>query len=239
MNDQSKNPLNGEQQRIVDHIQGPILVVAPVGTGKTRVLAERVVNAVQHGIPAEKVLCLTFTNRAAQEMRDRLSKYSYEAARQATIKTFHALCTHMLQVEARHIGLPTDFVIYDDVDSLELVKDIFKIQKETDAKDMVWRISECKVCAPKHQLSISGPSEIIFQSLGGNLALRAAQYQAILRQRHALDFSDLIYFTRAMLFERPDIQDRWGKRYNFIQVDEVQDTCTRSSPPQSQPGYDW
>jgi DNA helicase-2/ATP-dependent DNA helicase PcrA len=224
MNDQSENPLNSEQQRIVDHLYGSILVVAPVGTGKTRVLAERVVNAVQHGVPADRVLCLTFTNRAAQEMCDRLAKYSYDAARQATIKTFHALCTHMLRIEAREIGLPADFVIYDDVDSLELVKEVFDIQKDKDAKDLLWRISDCKISAHDQQLSLSCPTDHIYRSLGSRLASLAGQYQDILRQRHALDFSDLIYFTRAMLVERPDIRARWEQRYDFIQVDEVQDT---------------
>ena len=224
MNNYIEDQLNDEQQRIVDHLEGSILVVAPVGTGKTRVLAERVVNAVQHSVPADKVLCLTFTNRAAQEMRDRLAKYSYEAARQATIKTFHALCTYILRVEAREIGLPADFVIYDEVDSLELIQEIFDFQKDKDAKDLFWRISNCKVCAQGQQLSLSCPTHLIYQSLGSKWAALAGQYQEILRQRHALDFSDLIYFTRAMLFERPDIRERWEKRYIFIQVDEVQDT---------------
>jgi len=216
--------LNEEQQLIVKHLEGPILVVAPVGTGKTRVLAERVVNAVHHGLPAEKILCLTFTNRAAQEMRDRLANYSYDAARRATIKTFHALCTFMLQVEAREVGLPADFVIYDDVDSLELVKEIFVIKKDKDAKDILWKISDCKINARGKELSLNCPADYIYRSFGSKSAALAGRYQEILRQRHALDFSDLIYFTRAMLVERPDILARWEQRYDFIQVDEVQDT---------------
>lgn len=224
MNDQYENKLNNEQQCIVDHLYGSILVVAPVGTGKTRVLAERVVNAVQHGIPADRVLCLTFTNRAAQEMRDRLAKYSYDAAHQATIKTFHALCMHMLRIEAREIGLPADFVIYDEVDSLELIKEVFEIQKDKDGKDLLWQISDCKISAHDKQLSLNCPTEQIYRSLGNRFASLACQYQEILRQRHALDFSDLIYFTRAMLVERSDIREKWAQRYNFIQVDEVQDT---------------
>ena len=220
----NEKPLNREQQNIVDHLTGPIEVIAPVGTGKTRVLAERVVNAVQHGIPAEKILCMTFTNRAAQEMRERLSIYSYEAAKQATIKTFHALCTHMLRAEAREIGLPPDFIIYDDVDSQELVKEIFCIHEIRDIQKKIGEIANCKENAQGQQLSSTCLANILFTSMGTSQATLAGKYQTMLSQRHALDFSDLIYFTRAMLAERADIRERWEQRFDFVQVDEVQDT---------------
>jgi DNA helicase II / ATP-dependent DNA helicase PcrA len=223
--DGNMTQLNTEQERIVSHLRGPLLVIAPVGTGKTRVLAERVVKAVQNGILAKRVLCLTFTNRAAQEMRARLEQYSFDAARQATVKTFHALCAHLLHLEARQIGLPADFVIYDDMDCQELVKDIFQIPNERDVKDMMWQLENCKVGAAQDQLFLNGPKKQLFMPLGyAHLAELAMKYQEALHQRHALDFADLIYMTRAMMAERLDIRNRWEERFDFVQVDEVQDT---------------
>jgi len=218
-----ENPLNPHQQSIVDHLHGAILVLAPVGTGKTRVLAKRVVHAVEMGIPARQILCLTFTNRAAVEMRERLFQHSPEAAREATIKTFHALCAHMLRVEARRIGIPADFVIYDDQDSLELIKTVFSVQKDQDARRIDGAIARCKVDT-RQPPSLSCPVERLFASLGTQMAARAGEYQAVLRQRHALDFADLVYYARAMLRERDDIRQRWEDRFDFIQVDEAQDT---------------
>lgn len=216
--------LNEQQVQIVKCIEGPILVVAPVGTGKTRVLAERVVNAVEHGTLAEKVLCLTFTNRAAQEMHGRLKKYSADSARQATIKTYHALCAMMLKRDARDIGLPADFTIYDEVDSLEIVKDAAHSQDDKSAKRLLISIVDCKVNASPQALNLSGPADLFSRNLDRATAEVARRYQTILLHRHALDFSDLIYFTRAMLKERADIRERWEQRFSFIQVDEVQDT---------------
>ena len=216
--------LNEQQVNIVKSIHGPILVVAPVGTGKTRVLAERVVNAVEHGTPADNVLCLTFTNRAAQEMRSRLKGYSADSARQATIKTFHALCALMLKREARDIGLAADFIIYDEMDALEIVKDAGNIPEDKIAKRILTAILDCKVNASKKGLSLSGPWDVFSGGLESREAEIARRYQKILQHRHGLDFADLIYFTRAMLQERKDIRERWEQRFSFIQVDEVQDT---------------
>lgn len=216
--------LNRQQQAIVSQVFGSVLVLAPVGTGKTRVLAERAINAVAHDIPPEKILCLTFTNRAAQEMRDRLTAYSYEASRKATVKTFHALCAYMLRVEARRIGLPSDFVIYDEQDSLELIKEIFFTRDEKEAKDIQAKVSDCKIKAEPDCLSLACPPQLLFARLGTYRSERATAYQHTLQQRHALDFSDLIYYVRCMLSDDETIHRRWAERYDFVQVDEVQDT---------------
>jgi superfamily I DNA/RNA helicase len=119
--------LNDQQRTIINHLTGALLVLAPVGTGKTRVLDERVIAAVNGGFQADRILCLTFTNRAAQEMRNRLTAYNADVARAATLKTFHALCAQLLHSEADIVGLPADFVIYDDHDCQELITDVFDI----------------------------------------------------------------------------------------------------------------
>ncbi|MHC5824733.1 MAG: UvrD-helicase domain-containing protein [Nostoc sp.] len=99
------NELNSQQNAIATHTEGSILVLAPVGTGKTRVLAERVLCAINRGISPQRILCLTFTNRAAKEMSERLSQYCPNQLHDLTIKTFHGLCTSILRIEARQLGL--------------------------------------------------------------------------------------------------------------------------------------
>lgn len=218
-----REQLNQEQKRIVERIQGALLVLAPVGTGKTRVLAERVVHAVREGIPARNVLCLTFTNRAAGEMRQRLAQYSPEAARQATIKTFHALCAHILHLHADEAGLPADFVIYDEQDSLGLIKQLFRLSRDRDAQDIFGKINDCKTDY-RVPASLGGTWERIFGQLGPERCSYACVYQAVLMQRHALDFGDLIYYVRTLLRENSDVTGYWEHRFQFVQVDEAQDT---------------
>ena len=220
---QSFNP---EQQEIVDHIQGALLVLAPAGTGKTRVLTERVANAISQGIPAEKILCVTFTNRAAKEMQERLQQTYPDNYRKLTIKTFHGLCTQILRLEGKTIGLPSDFTIYDEVDCWELIKvvsglnDQDKEQKKR-LNDLNQAIQNAKSETCKVDLSLSFPAKLGLKSWKGSIAL---DYQSSLQEQHALDFSDLVYYTRSMLHCHPEIGERWSNRYELIQVDEVQDT---------------
>ncbi|MEH2319277.1 3'-5' exonuclease [Nostoc sp.] len=220
----SQNQPNPEQLKIINHINGAILVLAPVGTGKTSVLSARVVEAINSGIPAQKILCLTFTNRAAKEMSERLAEICPKEFRYITIKTFHSLCTSMLRVEARKIGLPADFLVYDDADCLGLIKDIFRLTKDKEAQDKFSQIADCKVKASQLQLSPNYPLEKLFAPLGIGDAKLASQYQSILQERHGLDFSDLIFYVRSILYSYPEIRQRWEERFDFIQVDEVQDT---------------
>lgn len=209
--------LNAEQQKIINHINGAILVLAPVGTGKTHVLSERVVQAIKKGIPADKILCLTFTNRAAAEMNERLAQTCPDEFRYITIKTFHSLCTLMLRSEARQIGLPADFLVYDDADCKALIKDIFKLSEDKQAQEILAKLTDCKIKPQKSNLNL-------FESLGNTQNQLANQYQAILQERHALDFADLIFYVRFMFREYPEIRQRWENSFHFIQVDEVQDT---------------
>jgi len=214
----SQYPPNFEQKKIINHIEGSILVLAPVGTGKTRVLSDRVVKAIQSGIPAEKILCLTFTNRAAKEMKERLAQNCPDEVREITIKTFHGLCASMIRIEASKMGLPADFVVYDDADCIGLIKEIFNVSKEKDAQDIFFNLAECKSKTNQFDLQQR------FISLGEKKAELASQYQMILQERHSLDFADLIFNVRLILNLYPDIREKWEQRFDFIQVDEVQDT---------------
>ena len=118
--------LDAAQRRIAECVHGSLLVIAPVGTGKTLVLAERIANAIASGIPPDRILGLTFTNRACNEMRERVRSRHPEFAESVRIQTFHGLCATMLRTEARYIGLPCDFVIYDDSDCIEVMKELDK-----------------------------------------------------------------------------------------------------------------
>jgi DNA helicase-2/ATP-dependent DNA helicase PcrA len=220
----SQTPPNPEQRKIINHIKGALLILAPVGTGKTRVLSARVVQAIKQGIPPEKILCLTFTNRAAKEMQERLAQMCPQQFRYITIKTFHSLCTSILRIEARNIGLPVDFVVYDDTDCLGLIKEIFEFSKDKDIQEKFSQICDCKTKASHLQLSSHYPLEKLFAPLGMRDARLASKYQTILQERHGLDFADLIFYVRSLFYSYPEINQRWENRFDFIQVDEVQDT---------------
>jgi DNA helicase-2/ATP-dependent DNA helicase PcrA len=214
-----------EQCQIINHIQGSLLVLAPVGTGKTSVLAARVARAIDAGIDPARILCLTFTNRAAQQMRDRVAQSQpHEIVRQLTIKTFHGLCAWMLRLEAQAIGIPADFVIYDDQDSFELLKVLARIDNDQEVKQLLNAIADCKSKATPRQLTMNFPLDSGFESLESVYQNIACRYQNILSDRHVLDFADLVFYTRSMLHQLPDIAQRWRERFDFIQVDEVQDT---------------
>jgi DNA helicase II / ATP-dependent DNA helicase PcrA len=217
----SNYTLNPEQLNIINHINGAILVLAPVGTGKTQVLSERVIKAINNGIDAKKILCLTFTNRAAKEMSHRLAQTCPNEYRYITIKTFHALCTSILRSEARYIGLPVDFTVYDDEDCISLIKDNLAFINKKDAQSIYFKISDCK--SKSNRLNL-GNLEPNFSSLNGYQNQLALKYQKILQERHGLDFADLIFYVRAMFYSHPEIKQKWEHKFNFIQVDEVQDT---------------
>jgi DNA helicase-2/ATP-dependent DNA helicase PcrA len=220
----SQNQPNPEQLKIINYIKGALLILAPVGTGKTRVLSSRVVNAIKQGIPPEKILCLTFTNRAAKEMKERLAQMCRQQFRYITVKTFHSLCTSILKIEAKNIGLPADFVVYDDTDCLGLIKEIFGLSKDKDIQQKFSQICDCKTKASYLQLSPNYPLEQLFLPLEMRDARLASKYQTILQERHGLDFADLIFYVRCLFYSYPEIRQRWKNRFDFIQVDEVQDT---------------
>ena len=158
--------------------------------------------------------------------RERLQQTCPDDYRKLTIKTFHGLCTQILRFEGKTIGLPSDFTIYDEVDCWELLKvvsglnDQDKEQKKR-LNALNQAIQKAKSETRKEDLSLSFPAKLGLQSWEGRIA---SDYQRSLQEQHALDFSDLVYYTRAMLHCHPEIGERWSNRYELIQVDEVQDT---------------
>ncbi|MGH2627355.1 MAG: ATP-dependent helicase, partial [Anaerolineales bacterium] len=212
-----------EQQAIIDAVRGPILVMAPVGTGKTRLLAERVANSVAQGISPSRILCLTFTNRAAGEMSARIALVQPQVVRRLTIKTFHALCAQIARAEADALGIPADFVIYDEEDCLDLLADLRpEIRKRRDLSDLMRALADVKEGAPAAALASGVDLADLYN--GSPLQRLAHMYHAALRARHALDFTDLVYLTRRAFVAYPEAAERWEARFDFVQVDEVQDT---------------
>lgn len=121
--------------------------MAPVGTGKTLVLAERAANAIREGIDPRHILCMTFTNRAAKEMQERIRRIFPKDADKITVSTFHALCASILRMEANEIGLPRDFVIYDEVDSIDLIQEIKKVEGQEariGKKGILYQVNDLK-----------------------------------------------------------------------------------------------
>ena len=212
--------LTPQQQAFVDFQEGCALLHAPVGTGKTRVLAERAAEAIRRGISPNRILCVTFTNRAAGEMRQRVALHCRNEARWVQVRTFHGLCAWMLRREAKGIGLPTDFVIFDEEDSKEILRDL---APEQDARSLYHYICSLKVDVDDEQLAGGPIPEALFAERS-DFKDEILAYQAELEASHALDFADLILMTRVMLMKYPEIRGRWQGKFDLIQVDEMQDT---------------
>jgi DNA helicase-2/ATP-dependent DNA helicase PcrA len=216
--------LNPEQRSAVEHPPGPILVVAGAGSGKTRVLTARVAWLLEHGAPPESVLAFTFTNRAAREMRERIERAVGERAHGLWVGTFHATAVRILRREARELGIPAGFAIYDREDQERAMREVIKglgLPEGALRVGMVLnRISDAKnALVPPEEMArlAAGPH-------AKNLADCYALYQRQLRRSGALDFDDLIAETVRLFRERPETGARYSARFRHVLVDEYQDT---------------
>lgn len=220
--------MDPQQEQISKIIFGPLLVMAPVGTGKTLVLTHRVINAIQNGVSAENILCLTFTNRAASEIQSRIRIYLPEQGKKLRLMTFHGFCAFLLRVEAKEIGVDTDYIVYDEEDSVEVLGEICKekgfASDSKVLKELYYQIEQEKSSTPSHKLSVKEIPYSIFGRFDDSKREVIEEYHRLLGERHALDFADLIYKVRAIFRQYPLIKEKWAQRYDWIQVDEVQDT---------------
>lgn len=226
--------LNDEQRRAVDAHDRAVLVMAPVGTGKTTVLALRAARALAAGVEPRRVLCLSFTNKAAREMQTRLSHVSGRAAGEITARTFHGLCAAILRAEARTLGLDGDFLIYDEEDCTELVSRLVKRHELPSAGNeqekanfaLFDALSKARL-APYE--SLPGAARRESGAMVTPLSVQPFKpflraYMHELRENHALDFTDLIVGVNRLFAEHPAARDAWRAKFGWIQVDEVQDT---------------
>src|SRR6266540_3261868 len=219
--------LNPEQREAVLHIKGPLLILAGAGSGKTRVITSRIAYLVGDGhAQPHEVLAVTFTNKAAEEMRARVEALLGSDCGRMWVSTFHALCARLLRREAPAIGLSRDFVIYDSADQLTVVKQALKALHIDDGfvqpRAALSRISHAKN-------RMEGPDEVAAAADGWNprneqIAKVHAHYLSALKESNALDFDDLLLKT-VELFEQSDrVRTKYAEQFRFVMVDEYQDT---------------
>jgi DNA helicase-2/ATP-dependent DNA helicase PcrA len=219
--------LNPEQRRAAETTEGPVLILAGAGTGKTRAITFRMANLIANGVPAESILAVTFTNKAAEEMRNRVSDLLLRAGvppSQPWLSTFHSLCARLLRREAPSAGLPRDFAIYDTDDQTAAIKlAMTKLAIEDESltpRNVLSAISHAK----NHG---SSPEKMRSEAIGQDgrrVADIFAEYEKLLHQSKALDFDDLLLRTVRLLRESPAVREKWQARFQYIHVDEYQDT---------------
>jgi DNA helicase-2/ATP-dependent DNA helicase PcrA len=214
--------LNQSQREAVAAVSGPVLILAGAGSGKTRVITHRIAHLVlERGVDSERILAVTFTNKAAGEMRARAERLLEGRPMRATIATFHSLCVRLLRREAAAAGLPPGFLIYDEDDQLAAVKEAMRAldlsEKLHPPRRLLSRISAIKNSGRRREEDDDG----IGASLTGRVKER---YDAILVSAGALDFDDLLLRAQELLSRDAEVRSAWQGRYPYVLVDEYQDT---------------
>lgn len=214
--------LNKPQQQAVLHTEGPLLVLAGAGSGKTRVITHRIVHLIRHHhVNPRNILAVTFTNKAAKEMSERVQQLLGQRDN-PLIATFHSACGRILRQEIHHLGYESSFAIYDDKDSERLLKDLIKEldldDRQYPAKGIAYKIDDCK----NRGLL---PEDIDPGELWDRQFIEIyAAYQKQMQQYNAVDFGDLLLQTVRLFKQFPDVLSRWQQRFQWILVDEYQDT---------------
>jgi len=217
--------LNAKQQEAAQTLDGPLLIIAGAGSGKTRVLTFRIANLLQQkkARPTE-ILAVTFTNKAAREMKERVQKIVGGAASQLWIGTFHSSCVKILRQEIEVLGYGSDFVIYDDVDQLTAIKHCFKVL-EWDPEQLNPKGIQAHINRAKNQgVSPEAYLERGLSSYDEKVAKLFAVYQRELKKANAVDFGDLLSLTVQIFKNHPDVLKKYQNRFRYCMVDEYQDT---------------
>ncbi len=225
------NELNSSQQEAVINTEGPSLVIAGAGSGKTRVLTYRIAQLLSQGVPAYKILALTFTNKAAREMQKRIAELvGQEIAANLWMGTFHSIFSKILRFEAEKLGYTSSYTIYDTQDSKNMIKAIVKDMKLDDKiykpSTILGRISMAKNNLIVAQ-SYAQSSRILSEDTAGKRPLLGEiykQYQQRCKQSDTMDFDDLLLQTNILFRDFPDILAKYQQKFNYILVDEYQDT---------------
>ena len=217
--------LNPAQREAVEAIEGPVLILAGPGSGKTRVITHRVAYLVKLcGVSPHNIMAVTFTNKAAREMRQRLEQLLGQAAEALTLGTFHAICARVLRREGEAIGLGSSFAIYDEDDQSSLIKQALE-ELNLDPKQYAPRALRSAIGAAKSRLISPGDYAQRVSSYFEEIVHRVYQlYQQLLSQSRAVDFDDLLMKTVQLFQDHPQILKRYQSKYVHILVDEFQDT---------------
>ncbi|HJY98263.1 MAG TPA: UvrD-helicase domain-containing protein [Patescibacteria group bacterium] len=225
MTDTSIAGLNKEQKEAVTYSQGPLLVLAGAGSGKTKVLTHRVAYFIEKGfIKPESALLLTFTNKAAGEMKERIAKLLGNSKSLPFAATFHSFCAKVLRIDGKYIGIPVGFIIYDEQDQKELVKQILEgLDLNTDQYNpaaILSGISDAK----NQMISPADYTNFIRGEWQEVVAKIYGEYEKALKENGALDFDDLLIKTVELFKRVPEVLGRWQAKLTHIFVDEWQDT---------------
>ena len=217
--------LNPAQRQAVEAIEGPVLILAGPGSGKTRVITHRAAYLIKVcGVNPRHIMAVTFTNKAAREMKQRLERLLGQDIDALTLGTFHAICARILRRDGKAIGLNPTFVIYDDADQLNLIKQSLQ-EVNLDPKQYAPRALQSAISAAKSRLATPKEYALQTHSYFEEIAHRVYQrYQQLLSQNEAVDFDDLLMKTVQLFQEHREILSRYQSRYVHILVDEFQDT---------------
>ncbi|MBQ9017571.1 UvrD-helicase domain-containing protein [Candidatus Saccharibacteria bacterium] len=224
--------LNPAQKEAVETLEGPLLILAGAGSGKTKTLTHRIANLIAHGVDMRRILAVTFTNKAAKEMRGRLWKLLHiEASADAPrsfmpyMGTFHGICVRILRMEAEAAGLDKNYVIYDTDDQISLIKRIMKNLHLADNKSLKPKSIQSIISGEKNQGN--GPEEYTAKALYPNqqdIAKVFRAYESEKKKAGALDFDDLLLRTLELFVTNTEIRKKWQEKFEHILIDEYQDT---------------
>ncbi len=217
--------LNPPQREAVLHGDGPLLIFAGAGSGKTRVITRRIAYLVKHrGVAPWQILAVTFTNKAAKEMRDRLASLLGEAAGWATVSTFHSAAANILRRESERVGLTRSFVIYDDSDQLQVIKRAMR-EANVDPALMTPREILGRIDHQKNLGNLPRDMKPDPQDYRGRITHSVYRiYERLLLAANAVDFGDLLLVLLVLFRKHPDVLERYRSRYRHVLVDEFQDT---------------
>lgn len=225
--------LNNAQAEAVKYIDGSSLVIAGAGAGKTRVLTYKIAYLLQNGYKPWNILALTFTNKAANEMKERIGELvGEEMARKLVMGTFHSVFSRILRIEAEAIGFPSDYTIYDESDSCSLLKSIIK---EMGLSDNLYKpslvhknisLAKNHICLPENYALDDAYRKRDERDGLSEIYKIYEVYNQRLKQANAMDFDDILLQTHLLFHKNPDIKRKYSEKYQFILVDEYQDTNT-------------
>ncbi len=217
--------LNEQQRLAAETLEGPVLILAGAGSGKTRALTYRVANLVDHGVEPWRILAITFTNKAAKEMKQRISALVGDLADEVWVSTFHAMCAKILRRDIEKLGYKRSFTIYDDDDQSSVLKEALKHlnidDKALTVRELKWKISDAKN-------KLLSPDEWFAQSQKDFHSQQIhdiyTQYELHLKGANALDFDDLLMRTLELFADHPPVLESYRQRFSYVMVDEYQDT---------------
>ena len=219
------NGLNDKQDAAVQHTEGPLLLLAGAGSGKTRVLTHRIAYLIEQGVNPYHILAITFTNKAAQEMRERVDRIVSYGAESVWVSTFHSLCVRILRRYIDRLEYENNFTIYDSDDQKTAIKACLK-KLNMNPKQYPERMLMSEISKAKERFV--SPSEYDREASGQYRKMQIAkvyrEYQDRLKQSNALDFDDLLYKTVELFQFHPDVLKQYQDRFQYIMVDEYQDT---------------